>query len=155
MTVNNDDAILAELKKISAWSEQQRKMSRLVTIIVAIAFPLMIVLGIVADYDVKSTIAKVDAPTWYDVDRNARAGDFEKALQVGEDLIKKTPRDPDAHRRLGNVYLAAGNIAKAREQYEISVLLFPSEENVKLREAIEIRASADKAESQTSPSAPQ
>ena len=153
--MNNDDAILAELKKISAWSEQQRKMSRLATIMVAIAIPLVIVLGIVADYDVKSTIARVDAPTWYDVDRDARAGDFDKALQVGEDLMKKAPWDPDAHRRLGNVYLAAGKTEKAKEQYEITCLLFPSEENQKLREAIVKRIASDQAKSQTSPSAPQ
>jgi len=124
-------------------------------IVVAILIPFMIVLSLVASYDVKSTIAQVDAPTWYEVDRDARAGDFDKALQIGEDLIKKTPQDPEAHRRLANAYLAAGKIDKAKDQYAIACLLFPSEENLKLRDAIEKRIAADTAKSQVSPPAPQ
>jgi tetratricopeptide (TPR) repeat protein len=83
-------------------------------------------------------------PDWYEVERNVRMGDFDKALGIGEELILKTPQSPDAHKRLAAAYLAAGKLDKAREHYAETVRLFPSEENEKLLTAIDKRTSAEK-----------
>jgi tetratricopeptide (TPR) repeat protein len=81
---------------------------------------------------------------WYDVERNVRLGDFEKAIALGEELIAKTPQYSEAHQRLAGAYLAAGNIEKAKEHYAEAFRLFPSEENEKLLSAIEKRIKPEK-----------
>ena len=77
------------------------------------------------------------------MERNVRAGDFEKAISIGEELILKTPQYPEAHQRLARAYLASGNIEKAKEHYAEAFRLFPSEENERLLAAIEKRRKAD------------
>jgi tetratricopeptide (TPR) repeat protein len=144
--MNDNDAILAELRKISAWAEWQRKISRRSLIFLAVFFPAIIVAAIiasiVADKEIKTTIAQVDAASWYDVDRDVRSGNYDTAIRIGEELIQKTAQDPDAHRRLANAYLAAGKLDKAREHFAEAVRLFPSEENEKSLAAMDARIKA-------------
>ncbi len=87
-----------------------------------------------------ATVKKVD---WFDVDQNVRAGDFDKAIQIGEELIRKTPQYPEAHRRLASAYVAAGKIRQAREHDVEPFRLCPSEENEQLPRAVDRRLKAD------------
>jgi tetratricopeptide (TPR) repeat protein len=80
-----------------------------------------------------------ETPDWYDVDQSVRRGDFDKAIQIGEKLIVKTPLYPEAHRRLAGAYLAAGDLEKARQHYAEAFRLFPSDENEKSLAAIDRR----------------
>ena len=144
--MNDDDPILTELRKISAWADMQRKMTRGVLVFLAVFIPALIIFGVVMEHHLTTTLedAKPEQKQdWYDVDRDVREGDFDKAIRIGEQLILKTPQYPEAHRRLAGAYLAAGNIQKAREHYEEAFRLFPSEENEKLVMAIVKRSKAE------------
>jgi tetratricopeptide (TPR) repeat protein len=141
--VNDNDAVLAELKKISAWADMQRKTTKWSLIFVAVFLPLMIVFSFVMDNRMKSSLQDLRNPpeelTWYDVDRNVCLGDLNKAVELGEKLIEKTPLYPDGHRRLAAAYLAAGQIEKAKQHYQEAHRLFPSKENQAALEAVEQR----------------
>jgi len=144
--MNDNDPILAELRKISAWADVQRRVTKWSLICVAIFIPLAIIFALVMEKRVDAHlegIASEQPPGWYDVRRDVRMGDFDKAISIGEKLVQKTPQDPEAHRDLADVYLAAGKLEKARESYAEAVRLFPSEENQKLLSAIKRRISAE------------
>ncbi len=140
--MNDNEHILAELRKITAWADMQRKVTKWSLIIVAVVVPVLIVLGVVMERRVETSLdqatpeQKVD---WYDVDQNVHRGDFDKAIQIGQKLIFKTPDSPEAHRRLAGAYLAAGRIQEAKYHCAAACRLFPSEENEKLLAAIEMR----------------
>jgi tetratricopeptide (TPR) repeat protein len=144
--VTNDE-VLAELRKISAWADQQRKRAKW-SVIFLVGF-VAVVVGVFllldrhaqTDVDINPPPHQVD---WYDVERNVRLGEFEKAIAIGEELMVKTPQSPEAQQRLAKAYLAAGNVEKAKEHYAEAVRLFPSEENEKLLSAIEKRIKAEK-----------
>jgi tetratricopeptide (TPR) repeat protein len=155
--MNDNESILAELRKISAWADMQRKVTKWSLIFVAVLIPALIASGILMEHLLKSSVETVAAGSksdWYDVDENVRRGDFKEAIRIGEELILKTPQYPDAHRRLAGAYLAAGNIEKAREHYAEAFRLFPSEENEKLLTAIDKRSKAEKAEGAANGSQP-
>jgi tetratricopeptide (TPR) repeat protein len=140
--MNDNEQILAELRKISAWADMQRKVTKWSLIIVAVVVPVLIVFGVVMEHRVQTSLDQAtpeQKADWYDVDQNVHRGDFDKAIQIGEKLILKTPDYPDAHRRLAGAYLAAGRIQKARDHYADAFRLFPSEENEKLLTAIDRR----------------
>jgi tetratricopeptide (TPR) repeat protein len=145
--LRENEEILAELKKIAAWADMQRKITKWTFIVLAVLIPAMIGAGILmeqrATTNLEATVTR-QKPDWYDVEHNVRAGDFEKAIGIGEELILKTPQFPEAHQRLAGAYLASGNIEKAREHYAEAFRLFPSEENEKLLEAVDKRSKADK-----------
>ena len=146
--MNEDEPILAELRKIAAWAETQRKVTKWSLIAVAVLLPAMIVIGIVLENrldkgmeDIRSP-EKTQSSTWTDVDWNIRRGNVDEALRIGEELIRKMPQYPDGHQRLASAYLAAGKIEQAKEHYAEAFRLFPSEENEKLVKAIEKRVKA-------------
>jgi tetratricopeptide (TPR) repeat protein len=144
--VNNDESVLAELRKIAAWGDTQRKMTKWSLIFVAVLIPALIVFGVVMERRVKTSIESVvpaKKADWYDVDQNVRVGDFQKAIEIGEELILRTPQYPEAHRRLASAYLAAGKVKEAREHYAEAFRLFPSEENEKLLMAADKRLKAE------------
>jgi tetratricopeptide (TPR) repeat protein len=144
--VNDNESILAELRKIAAWADTQRKITRWSMIFVAVFIPAIIVLGVVMERRLNTTaeeIAPARKADWYDVDRNIRVGDFDKAIQTGEELILKTPQYPEAHRRLASAYLAAGRIKQARDHYAEAFRPFPSDENEKLLMAADKRLKAE------------
>lgn len=137
--MNNDEQILTELRKISAWADMQRKLTKWSLIFVAVFIPVLIVFAVLMDrrLDAKlEAVASGETLDWYDVDQNVRRGDFDKAIQLGEKLIQKTPQYPEAHRRLAGAYLAAGTVEEAKKHFEEAFRLFPSEENEKLVVAI-------------------
>jgi len=142
-----NDEVLAELRRISAWVDLQRKITKWSLIFLAAFVPVLIGSFLLIDRHLKTSLETNLSPhqaDWYDVDRNVRLGDFEKAIAIGEELILKTPQYPEAHERLARAYLAAGNLEKAKEHYAEAFRLFPSEENEKLLRAIEKRIIADK-----------
>jgi tetratricopeptide (TPR) repeat protein len=146
LQINDTEEILAELRKISAWAGLQRKITKWSFIVLAVFIPALIAVGIWMQQRVQANLegtASPQQPDWYDVDHNVRAGDFDKAIRIGEELILKTPQYPEAHQRLAGAYLASGNIEKAREHYAEAFRLFPSEENEKRLIAIDKRNKSD------------
>jgi tetratricopeptide (TPR) repeat protein len=140
--MNENESILAELRKIAAWTDMQRKVSKWSLIFAAVFIPAMIVFGIVMERRMKASLedtTTAEKPDWYDVDQDIRRGDLDKAIRIGEELIKKNPQFPEGHRRLAAAYLVAGELQKAREHFAEAVRLFPSEENEKLLIAIDKR----------------
>jgi tetratricopeptide (TPR) repeat protein len=135
-----DEAILAELRKISAYADMQRKITKWSFIIIAVLVPGMIIFGIVMESRLHTTadepgaVAKTEKPTWTDVDWRTRRGEPEEAIKMGEELIQRTPQYPDGHSRLAVAYLAAGKVEQAREHYAQAFRLFPSEENAKVND---------------------
>jgi len=137
--VNDNESILTELRRIASWADMQRKMTKWSRIFVAVFIPAMIVFGVLMERRVKTSIEDIvpaKKAAWYDVDQSVRDGDFDKAIQIGEELILRTPQYPEAHRRLASAYLAAGKVKKAREHYAEAFRLFPSEENEKFEEFV-------------------
>jgi hypothetical protein len=143
---DHGEEMLVELKKISAWADLQRKLTKWSFVIMAMVIFLLVGVGIMWEQRLNRTVDRVASPgsDWVDVERNLRSGDFDKAIALGESLLQQTPQYPEAHQRLAGAYLAAGKIDKAREHYAEAFRLFPSEQNEKLLDAIERRASADK-----------
>jgi tetratricopeptide (TPR) repeat protein len=145
--MNDNEAILAQLRMISASAEMQRKITKWMLVFLAMFIPALIGLGILLAQRASSNLE--DTPPrqksdWYEVERNVRVGDFDKAIGLGEELILKTPQYPEAHTRLAGAYLAAGKLDKAREHYAEAFRLFPCEENEKLLAAIDKRTNAEK-----------
>ncbi len=141
------DQVLAELRKISAWADLQRKITRWSLIFLAALVPVTIGVCVLMERDLEPNLGSSVSPhqpDWYEVGRKVHLGEFEKAIAIGEELIVKTPQYPEAHLRLAGAYLAAGNLEKAKEHYAEAFRLFPSEANEKLLSAIEKRVRADK-----------
>ncbi len=142
------EQVLAELRKISAWADMQRKITKWPLIIFAVLVPGMIIFGVVMENRLKTSMQdirspeKAEKPTWSDVDWNIRRADLGEAIRIGEELIQRTPQYPEGHHRLASAYLAAGKIEKARAHYAEAFRLFPSEENEKLLIAIDKRSKA-------------
>lgn len=151
--MNNDEAILAELRKVSAWADMQRKISKWTLIVVAVLVPGLIIFGVVMERQFKDEVTdtrspnKAETPTWTDVGWRTRRGEAEEAIKIGEQLIQKTPQYPEGHLQLATAYLAAGKIQKARDHYAEAYRLFPSEENEKLLAAIDKRLKASAGDS--------
>jgi tetratricopeptide (TPR) repeat protein len=141
--MNDNEAILAELRKVSSWADMQRRMTKWSLVSVAAFIPLILLFSLLMERKVKRNLEDIRAPadtlTWYDVDRQIREADFTRAIETGESLIKKTPLYPDGHRRLAAAYLAAGQIGKAKQHYNEAFRLFPSKENESSLEAIDRR----------------
>src|SRR2546426_12144 len=108
--MNDNESILAELRRIGAWADMQRKITKWSFIVMAVLIPAMIVFGIV--------IVKREAAS------------MENTL---------SPQKPEGHQRLASAYLAAGKAEQARQHYAQAFQLFPSEENEKLLIAIDKR----------------
>lgn len=141
--MNDNDAILAELKKISAWTDMQRKAMKWSFVFLALFIPFMIVFSVAMDRHFKKKIDDLGLAansSWSDVERSLRQGDPGEAIRIGERLIQLAPLYPDGHCRLASAYLAAGKVEKAREHYAEAVRLFPSDNNINLLEAAETRA---------------
>jgi tetratricopeptide (TPR) repeat protein len=142
-----NDEILAELRKISTWADLQSKVTKW-SLLFLVAFVAVVIGSLVLmERQLKPNLDSNLSPRpadWYEVERDMRLGDFDKAIAAGEELILKTPQYPEAHERLARAYLACGNLEKAREHYAEAFRLFPSEENEKLLRAIETRAKAEK-----------
>ena len=129
--MNDNVEILVELRKISAWADRQRKMSKRSLIFLAIFFPFVIVIPLVIEHQAQKSIEKISAPekhVWCDVEGNIRRCNLAKAIQIGEELIQKTPQYPKGHEHLAAAYLAAGKIKEAQAHYAEAARLFPCEE---------------------------
>lgn len=145
--MNDNEEILAELRKISAWADLHRKITKGSLILLAVFIPALIGIGILMERRLKTNLENEVSPRqqdWYDVEHSVRLGDFEKAIAIGEELILKTPQYAEAHQRLAGAYLASGNLEKAKEHYAEAFRLLPSEQNEKMLSAVEKRVKADK-----------
>jgi cytochrome c-type biogenesis protein CcmH/NrfG len=144
--MNTDESILAELRKIAAWADRQRKMTKWSLIFLAVFVPAMIVFAVVMEHREKASreaVAAVEKHDWYDVDRNIRICNLAEAIRIGEELIQKTPQYPRGHCQLAAAYVAAGKIREARAHYAEAVRLFPCEEYKKLLIAIDKRITTE------------
>jgi len=68
--VNTDEAILAELRKMGAWADRQRKMSKWGLIVAAVIFPAMIIFSIVTIHQTETKLEHISVPEnhdWCDV----------------------------------------------------------------------------------------
>jgi tetratricopeptide (TPR) repeat protein len=143
--MNLDEAILTELKKLSAFADMQRKITKWTFIFIGVFIPALIVFGIVMESRLNTSsedngpLVKKESPTWTDVDWRIRRGEPDEAIRIGEDLIQRAPQYPDGHRLLASAYLAAGKVEQAREHYLHAFELFPSEEHQRLLVAINRR----------------
>lgn len=139
---HDDEKILAELQRIGAWADMQRRITKWSFIVIAVFIPAMIVFGIVMERRLQTSMEEVpshEKPDWGDVDWKTRRGNFDDAIRIGEELIQRMPQYPEGHHRLASAYLAAGKLEEAKEHYARAFRLFPSEENEKLLIAIEKR----------------
>lgn len=146
--MNDNDALLAELKKISAWADMQRKMTKWSLVFLAVFVPGMILAAITLEHRLKSRLDDHRDPsnaTWYDVQRHVRQGEFDEAIRIGKALVQKAPLDPDGHIRLGFAYLAAGDVAQARERFAEAARLFPTAENQDRLKAVDERIARESA----------
>ena len=144
--MNIDEAILVELRKIAAWADRQRKMSKWGLIIAAVFVPLMIFVPVVMEHQAKQSIEKMSSTekhVWCDVEENIRRCDLAKAIQIGEELIQKTPQYPKGHYHLATAYLAAGKLKEARAHFAEAARLFPCEEYAKDLIAIDKRITTE------------
>lgn len=139
--MNKDDQLLAEVRKISAYAEMQKKVTKWSLIIVSILVPIIIVVGFVTDRAFKKkietiTTTAIEPKDWYDVDRLTRRGDITQAIHVAEAMIQKMPRYTSGHEKLGPLYLIDGDIPKSLKHFKEAFRLFPSEQNRKNLEAV-------------------
>ncbi len=145
--MNNDEAILIELRKISSFSELQRKWMRYSLVFAAAFCPLilgfMILVPKWAESKMRETFPE-SSSDWYDVSRNTQLGSFETAIEIGEALLLKTPDYPHAHTTLAGAYLAAGQLEQAHNHYEEAARLFPSSHNKDNLSAITERLSVER-----------
>jgi tetratricopeptide (TPR) repeat protein len=143
--MNDNESILAELRRIGAWADMQRKITKWSLGFVAIFVPGLIIFGIVMENRLKTTMEdigspqKTEKPTWSDVDRNVRRANPDEAIRVGEELIQKMPQYAEGHYRLAAAYLAEGKLEQARQHFAQAFHLFPSKENESSLTAIERR----------------
>jgi len=143
--MNVDEEILNELRKLSSYTDRQRKITKWSLIFVGVFIPAMIVFLIAMESHLSTSEADIapssmkERPTWTDVDWRIRRGEPEEAIRIGEDLIQQAPQYPDGHRLLASAYLAAGKLDQAKEHYLRAFQLFPSEDHQKLVAAISRR----------------
>jgi len=151
--MDDNEQILAELRKISGWADMQRKITRWTFVVIAVAVPLIAVVGFVLCTRVDRSLAYLQATpraeevTWSEFDRSMRRSDMEEAVRIGEILIQKAPQYSEGHHRLALAYLAAGKMEKAKEHFDRAYQLFPSEENGSILNAIQRRLDAEKSAS--------
>ena len=143
--MDDNESILAELKKISAWADSQRRITKWSLVTVVILLAAMLVFAVFwemhekANLEAATVLPKAEDMTWGDVDSNIRRANADEAIRIGEELIQKMPNYAEGHRRLASAYLAAGKIEQAREHFVQAFHLFPSDENEKLVTAIDKR----------------
>jgi tetratricopeptide (TPR) repeat protein len=147
--MSDNDAILAELRKLTAWADTQRRLTKWSLIGAGVVLALALAfLGIMEHrmnplLDESSLTRKPEPSTWSDIDWNIRRANLDEAIKIGEDLIQKTPQYPEGHHRLGMAYLAAGKLAQAKDHFEQAFHLLPSEENQKMLQALQQRINSD------------
>ncbi len=73
-------------------------------------------------------------------------GNLEKAKKIFEELLVKTPNDPDVYKYLGDIYQASNDTAKAREFYAEYAKRMPSDYYAHYRLGEMARAKGDSAE---------
>ena len=71
-----------------------------------------------------------------------RALDYRRAIQIAEKIAAEHPQDYTVLDYLGNVYLRAGELAKAEEAFSRSNALYPSEDINKTLDSIRKTRSA-------------
>lgn len=137
-----NDPILDELKKISSYVDFQKKVTRW-SFFVLIGFLLVFVPTVIFfecyfDQKIKET-SEPSLSDWFDVSYAARKGNFDKAIEVGNALILKTPDYPEGHFKLAEAYLAKGDTLNAQKHFQTAYTLFPTKEYQESLDAINQR----------------
>jgi len=147
----HDDELLANVKKVAAWADMQRKMTKWSLLFVLLFIPAMVVFAVTMEHCSEKRKARIRASgeSWSDVYGASCDGHVEKAIRIGASLIQKTPGYEAGHSRLAFLYLTAGDLTRAEHHFEEAHRLFPSHENRGNLEAVRRRIAQ---ESQPSPS---
>jgi hypothetical protein len=74
--------------------------------------------------------------SWQQVQLLVDRAEYEKAIEISQSLIKKSPNYWYGYSHLGNIYLATGDLKKAETNYALAFDLFSSPENEKTLKAI-------------------
>ena len=153
--MNDNEQILVELRKISAWADSQRKIAKrsFICFCFFALVPVTIVIGVFVECRLKTKAKDHKAPeviALSDIDWYINHGNVDKAIEVGEKFVLKSPFDTTAHWKLGSAYLTAGKLAKAREQYEEGARLWPTDENKEYVKTLDRRIWVEKSQSFTS-----
>jgi hypothetical protein len=64
--MNDNEALLTELRKISAWADLQRKVMKWTLLVMAIAIPAVIVIGVLMEHRAEKTVEQIAAPSEQD-----------------------------------------------------------------------------------------
>ena len=148
--MNDTEALLVELRKISSSVDAHRRMTTAILIGLIVFVSVIVGIWVRSELMMKEVTAEykpIDFEAevkWHNVDSNVNKGNLQDAIRIGSELIKKTPLFPDGHFRLANAYLASGDIRKAQEHSREAFRLLPSEKNKDLLDAINKRIEQEK-----------
>ena len=151
MEVHDFQELMLEIRKISAWAELNRRILKWSAILV---IPFMVVFFVLVFFSTQRTMRTARELTswrpappaqrgiWGQVDALLAEGRLEGAIGAAERLVEKVPGYAAGHEKLGELYLAKGNLPNAADQYREAWRLFPSESYRQSVEAVERRIKA-------------
>ena len=143
--------LLAEVKKITAFIEQQKKLRNW-----AIGISIVIFVGgIIALSLMQSSFRKkmqeeiasvaVEQATplsWWDVDRDVKMARIDDALKKANQLIQAAPNNYDGHLKLANIYLMRDELETAEQHFKRAYEIFPTNAHAEYLHAIQTRRQA-------------
>lgn len=113
-------------EKVSSWLDHQKKMTRLVWLILLIPLGTMAVIsGLYFKNKYKNNVAAQQPLTWFDVQRAEREHDFDRAVKIANLLLIETPLDFEGHYKKGILLLKTGEREQALESFKRARELFP------------------------------
>jgi cytochrome c-type biogenesis protein CcmH/NrfG len=143
--VGDHDELLTEVRKVAAWADMQRKVTKWTLVFVVLFMPTMIAFFFFMNQLAEKAVRETSEPkvSWGEMYEAASQGRMAKALQIGHTMIGKVPGDPEGHCDLAFVYLKAGNLDQALRHFEEAYRLFPSERNLENLRAMRQRIKAE------------
>ena len=79
-------------------------------------------------WDVMPKGTKHDEASWTRVNQAMDNGNLTEALQVAQELMRRTPNYPGGYAALASIYFQMGNLREAEKYYTRAYELLPSEE---------------------------
>lgn len=137
----NDPEFVDAVKKIAAWADWQRKSTRWIGAIFAVAAVAVGASSYFFKRQVESLATPRETRTWYDATSAARSGNIKRAVEIADELLTANPRDFEGHYRKGEILLMAGERKKALSSFEAAANIFPIE---KYTSAVDAVASLNK-----------
>lgn len=121
------NALLEVAEKASVWLDNQKKMTKLIWLILIIP---IVSLGFFFAYlankrqNVNNELTS-KALDWYDVQRAERTNDLSHALWIATQLMQESPMDFEGHYKRGILLLKTGNRSEALSSFRKAHELFP------------------------------